>query len=200
MHKTVFTWFGNFPMSTELQGFHYYQGKIQSAVVQFFSLSKTTSRNPNHQNNGFYILRIGFTMGYKMGQKKFLKPPLHGLSLRKSSIKNHATSFQVGSSFGSNTTRLHKSQHKWPHSTNPVHQAEPTTLFLQPWFLSRSQHGHLGQTLKHPKPPIPSPQCLILRLNMKALAKEHLRNNFVGFYNAKSANNVPTFLGIYLFN
>ena len=132
MHKTVFTWFGNFPMSTELQGFHYYQGKIQSAVVQFFSLSKTTSRNPNHQNNGFYILRIGFTMGYKMGQKKFLKPPLHGLSLRKSSIKNHATSFQVGSSFGSNTTRLHKSQHKWPHSTNPVHQAEPTTLFLQP--------------------------------------------------------------------
>ena len=29
-------WFFNFPTSTELQGFHYYQGKIQSATVQFF--------------------------------------------------------------------------------------------------------------------------------------------------------------------
>ena len=32
-HKTVFTWFGNLPTSTELQGFHYYQGKIQSVAV-----------------------------------------------------------------------------------------------------------------------------------------------------------------------
>ena len=39
------------------------------------------------------------------------KPPLHGLSLRKSLIKNHATLFQVGSSSRSNTTRLHKAQH-----------------------------------------------------------------------------------------
>ena len=39
------------------------------------------------------------------------KPPLHGLSLRKSPIKNHATLFQVGSSSRSNTTRLHKAQH-----------------------------------------------------------------------------------------
>jgi len=37
-----------------------------------FSLSKTTSRNPNHQNKGFYILCTGFTMGYKKGQKIFL--------------------------------------------------------------------------------------------------------------------------------
>ena len=59
MHKTIFTWFGNLLMSTELQGFYYYQGKIQRAAVPFFSLSKTTSRNPNHQNNGFYILRTG---------------------------------------------------------------------------------------------------------------------------------------------
>ena len=41
-YKTVFTWFSNLLTSTELQGFHYYQGKIKSAVVQFFSLSKTT--------------------------------------------------------------------------------------------------------------------------------------------------------------
>ena len=43
--KTIFTWFGNLPTFTELQESHYYQGKIQSAVVQgfffffFFSLS-----------------------------------------------------------------------------------------------------------------------------------------------------------------
>ena len=30
-HKTIFTWFDNLPTSTELQGFHYYQGKYNSA-------------------------------------------------------------------------------------------------------------------------------------------------------------------------
>ena len=30
-HKTIFTWFNNLPTSTELQGFHYYQGKYNSA-------------------------------------------------------------------------------------------------------------------------------------------------------------------------
>ena len=30
-HKTIFTWFGNLPTSTELQGFHYYQRKYNSA-------------------------------------------------------------------------------------------------------------------------------------------------------------------------
>ena len=30
-HKIIFTWFGNFPTSTELQGFHYYQRKYNSA-------------------------------------------------------------------------------------------------------------------------------------------------------------------------
>ena len=38
------------------------------------------------------------------------KPPLQGLSLKKSPIKNHATLFRVGSSSKSNTTRLHKAQ------------------------------------------------------------------------------------------
>ena len=40
MHKTIFTWFGNLPTSTELRGFHYYQGKYNSA-------QETLSRNPN---------------------------------------------------------------------------------------------------------------------------------------------------------
>ena len=30
-HKTIFTWFGNLLTSTKLQGFHYYEGKYNSA-------------------------------------------------------------------------------------------------------------------------------------------------------------------------
>ena len=39
-------------MSTELQGFHYYQGKkIQSAATIFHTLSRQQQQqNPNHQN------------------------------------------------------------------------------------------------------------------------------------------------------
>ena len=37
-HKTVFTWFGNLPMSSELQGFPYYQRKLQCVATVFFSL------------------------------------------------------------------------------------------------------------------------------------------------------------------
>ena len=39
-HKTIFMRFGNLPTFTELQGFHYYQEKIQSVAIQFFSLKK----------------------------------------------------------------------------------------------------------------------------------------------------------------
>ena len=39
------------------------------------------------------------------------KPLLHGLSLKKSPIKNHAISFRVRSSSRSNSTKLHKAQH-----------------------------------------------------------------------------------------
>ena len=89
---------------------------IQSATIQYFSLSRmTTIQNPNHQKR-FFILRTGFTMGYKTGQNFFIggvaprplgglsisaptwdcwpKPSLYGLSLRKCSIKNHATLFE----------------------------------------------------------------------------------------------------------
>ena len=38
------------------------------------------------------------------------KPPLHGLSIRKSPIKNHATLFGSGCQTGSNKTRLYKTQ------------------------------------------------------------------------------------------
>ena len=49
-HKTIFTWFGNLPTSTELQGFHYYQGKIQSAATVFLvSQERQQQKNSNHQ-------------------------------------------------------------------------------------------------------------------------------------------------------
>ena len=89
-HKTVFTWFGNLPTSTELQVFHYYNKKLQCAVTVFFFLKKRKKEDKALITNkkGFYILRTGFTMSYKTGQNFFCrpKPPLHGLSLSKSSI------------------------------------------------------------------------------------------------------------------
>ena len=117
MHKILFTWFDNLPTSTKLQGFHYYQEKYKVRQYSFSLTQKIITRNPNHQNNVFYILRTRFTMDYKTGQKIFLKalPPdlsrsTHRLSLRKSPIKNHTTLFQIGSSSESNTIRLHKAQ------------------------------------------------------------------------------------------
>ena len=74
--------------------------KYKVRQYSFFSLSTMTTtkpKNPNHQNCVFYILRIGFIMGYKTGQKICRpKPPLHGLSFRKSPIKNHITLFRSG--------------------------------------------------------------------------------------------------------
>ena len=97
-HKTIFTWFGN------LQGFHYYQGKYK-VWLQCFNLSKD-----DHNNNKTLITKIGFFLHHthrihyrlQNGPKIFLgvsawacwpKPPLHGLSLSKSLIKNHTTLF-----------------------------------------------------------------------------------------------------------
>ena len=44
MHNTIFTWFGNLPTSTELQRFHYYQGKRKFNMrLQYFSQLKNTA-------------------------------------------------------------------------------------------------------------------------------------------------------------
>ena len=119
MHKTIFMWFGNLSTSTELQGFHYYQGKIQSAATVFFSLLRnTTTTNPNY--------KIAFSTSYAQDSQwatkraKFFflggvaprpprglpisalawadrpKPPLHRISLKKSPIKNYAILFGSG--------------------------------------------------------------------------------------------------------
>ena len=48
------------------------------------------------KKKGFYILRTGFTMGYKNGSKIFCqpKPPLHGLSLSKFPILGVRSGYQ----------------------------------------------------------------------------------------------------------
>ena len=45
-HKTIFTWFGNLPTSTELQGFHYYQRRVQKCDYKIFSLTQKTRQQP----------------------------------------------------------------------------------------------------------------------------------------------------------
>ena len=47
-HKIVFTWFGNFPTSTELQRFHYYQERIQSTPCGYNIFSLYQTRQQHH--------------------------------------------------------------------------------------------------------------------------------------------------------
>ena len=92
---------------------------IKCNSIVFLSLKKLQPQILITKNYVFYISRTGFTMGYKTSQKFFPvalpsnpprglsisaktwacwpKPQLHGLSLRKSPIKNHAILFRVGS-------------------------------------------------------------------------------------------------------
>ena len=122
--------------STKLQGFHYYQGRIQSTTCgcNIFSHTKTRQHHPKT-----LIIKVSFTMN-QTGQKKFTrgvapkppkdlsmsapalayqpKPPLHGLSFSKFLNKNHTTLFWSGHQTESSKTRLHKAQHplasRWP--------------------------------------------------------------------------------------
>ena len=85
--KIVFTWFDNLLTSTELQGFHYSQGKnTDCGSTVFLSSLKKRHKKPNFQNNSFYILHTRFIMGYKNGPIFFfprvLPPdPQWGLSM-----------------------------------------------------------------------------------------------------------------------
>ena len=74
-HKTIFTWFGNLPTFTELQGFHYFQGRIQyNMQLQYFlyiwnTATDSTLKNLNYKrrfHNGLnrpkncpWALRLG---------------------------------------------------------------------------------------------------------------------------------------------
>ena len=74
-------------------------GKKYKVWLQFFSHSRnTTTTNPNH--------KIGFSTSCAPAWANRPKPPLHGLSLRKSPIKNHATLFRVGSGCQPDQTQL----------------------------------------------------------------------------------------------
>ena len=48
VHKTVFTWFDNLPTSTKLQGYHYYQGKIQSTTCGYNIFSLYITQQQHH--------------------------------------------------------------------------------------------------------------------------------------------------------
>ena len=102
-HKTIFTWFDNLPTSTELQEFHYYLGKIKSAATMFFFFFFLVSQETRQQQNP--NLKIGFSRSCAYDSqwatkwaKNFPrgKPPLHGLNLKKSPIKNHTILFGSG--------------------------------------------------------------------------------------------------------
>ena len=124
-HKTVFTRFSNLLTFTELQGFHLSgkKNKVRQYSFFFFFLSLSLSRK-NYIKKTLITkttIFISCTQDSQWATKraKFFftawanrpKPLLHGLSLKKSPIKNHATSFRVGLSSGSNSTKLHKAQH-----------------------------------------------------------------------------------------
>ena len=135
-HKTIFTWIGNLPTITELQGFHYYQGKYK-VRLHCFNLLKDDNNNKTliTKTGFFYILRTKFIMGYKTGQKMSTqaqadKPPLHGLSLSKSSIKNHATLFRSGHQSNQTQIRLHKAQHRITSSCYYFFRRSHRTFFF----------------------------------------------------------------------
>ena len=55
MHQAAPAWLGNLPTSTELQGFHYFQGRIQyNMQLQYFlyiwnTTTDSTLKNPNYK-------------------------------------------------------------------------------------------------------------------------------------------------------
>ena len=85
-----------------------------------FSLTqKLHLENLNHQNNGFYILPTGFTMGYKIGQKFFTRQDLRGsaICLRPQSYRDFTIikeKYKVRQYSFSLTQKL--------HPENPNHQ------------------------------------------------------------------------------
>ena len=76
-------WFGNFPTSTELKGFHYYQGKYK-VQLQCFNLTKDNNEKTLITKTGFLHSTHRIHNGLQNKPKNF---PI------KSPVKNHATLF-----------------------------------------------------------------------------------------------------------
>ena len=158
MHKILFTWFDNLPMSRKLQGFHYYQEKYKVRQYSFSLAQKIITRNPNHQNNVFYILRTRFTMDYKTGQKIFLKalPPdlshsTHGLSLRKSPLKTTQHYFRLNRHLNQtqlDSTKPNKSP-TWRLVQSPTSTASLQKTVLHPCNSSSCPQGRRSTEVAH---------------------------------------------------
>ena len=110
------------PTSTELERFHYYQGKNTKCDFNVFSLSRKTTTNSNH--------KIAFSTSCAPAWANKPKPPLYGLSLRKSPIKNYATLFGLGWVIKSDQTKLNSTKpNKSP--TWRLFQSPTSTAILQ---------------------------------------------------------------------
>ena len=87
------------------------RNKIEKTHVKEKNIIITHTRQYLH--GSAICLRLWSCRDFTIIKEKYKvrpKPPLHELSLKKSSIKNHKQSFRVESSSRSNTTRFHKAQ------------------------------------------------------------------------------------------
>ena len=62
MHKTIFTWFGNLPTSTELQGFHYkirrYNSAQEHSQETQFPIHPNSLSSTRQENTIFLLMRL----------------------------------------------------------------------------------------------------------------------------------------------
>ena len=87
------------------------RNKIEKTHVKEKNIIITRTRQ--YLRGSAICLRLRSCRDFTIIKEKYKvrpKPPLHELSLKKSSIKNHEQSFRVESSSRSNTTTFHKAQ------------------------------------------------------------------------------------------
>ena len=127
MHKTIFTWFGNFTYIHGVAGISLLSGKNTKCDYNFFSLTK----HGNTTHNKTLITKVRF---YRAN------PPLHGLSLKKSPIKNHATLFRSGQVVKPDQTKLNSTK---PNRVKvyPTPSCTTPRILIQ-WFGSSFSTSH----------------------------------------------------------
>ena len=108
-YKKVFTQFNNLSISMELQGYYYYQERIQSTTslaATIFSLymkhsNFTTLKNPNYKRQFHNGLNWSISPSLRSMYQVLVNLPL----------KNYAILFESDCQTGLNKTRLQKVQH-----------------------------------------------------------------------------------------